>query len=134
DGSARAGELAPVASVDVVDPATVKFNLKTPFSPLLAILVDRAGMMVSRKAAEAAGQDFTRKAFKAGTGPFVLTEAVKDDHVTLEKNPAWWGKDSSGNALPLLDRIIIKPITDSSVRLTNLKTGDAHIANNIAPK
>ena len=134
DASARKGELAPVASVDVVDAATVRFNLATPFSPLLSLLVDRAGMMVSQKVADAAGQDFTRKAFKAGTGPFVLTEAVKDDHITMEKNPSWWGKDSAGNTLPLLDKITIKPITDSSVRLTNLKTGDAHVMNNVAPK
>jgi len=134
DGSARKGELAPVASVDVVDPATVRFNLSAPFAPLLSLLVDRAGMMVSRAVADAAGQDFTRKAFKAGSGPFILTEAVKDDHITLEKNPTWWGKDSNGNALPLLDKITIRPITDSNVRLTNLRTGDAHIANNINPK
>src|SRR5438270_3013320 len=133
-GSARSGELAPIESVDVVDPATVRFNLKTPFSPLLSLLVDRAGMMLSRKAVEAGGDDFTRKAFKAGTGPFVLTEAVKDDHMTLEKNPDWWGKDSAGNKLPLLDKIIVRPITNSDVRLTNLKTGDAQIANNIAGK
>jgi peptide/nickel transport system substrate-binding protein len=133
-GSARSGELAPIESVDVVDPATVRFNLKTPFSPLLSLLVDRAGMMLSRKAVEAGGEDFTRKAFKAGTGPFVLTEAVKDDHMTLEKNPDWWGKDSAGNKLPLLDKITVRPITNSDVRLTNLKTGDAQIANNIAPK
>lgn len=133
-GSARSGELAPVDSVDVVDAKTVRFNLKQPFSPLLSILVDRAGMMVSRKAAEAGGQDFTRKAFKAGTGPFILTEAVKDDHITLEKNPNWWGKDSDGGKLPYLDRIVVKPITNSDVRLTNLKTGDAQVANNIAGK
>jgi peptide/nickel transport system substrate-binding protein len=134
EGSARSGELAPIDSVDVVDPATVRFNLKTPFSPLLSLLVDRAGMMLSRKAVEAGGEDFTRKAFKAGTGPFVLTEAVKDDHITLEKNPDWWGKDSSGNKLPFLDKITVHPITNSDVRLTNLKTGDAQIANNIAGK
>jgi peptide/nickel transport system substrate-binding protein len=134
DGSARSGELAPVDSVDVVDPATVRFNLKTPFAPLLATLVDRAGMMVSQKVAEAAGQDFTRKAFKAGTGPFVLTEAIKDDHVTLEKNPDWWGKDQAGNKLPFLDKITFKPITDANVRLTNVKTGDAHFINNVSLK
>jgi peptide/nickel transport system substrate-binding protein len=134
DGSARKGELAPVASVDVVDPSTVAFNLSTPFSPLLSLLVDRAGMMVSRQVVESAGQDFTRKAFKAGTGPFVLTEAVKDDHMTFEKNPDWWGTDASGGKLPLLDKVIIRPIVDSNVRLTNLKTGDAQYANNIAPK
>jgi peptide/nickel transport system substrate-binding protein len=134
DDSARKGELAPIDDVQVVDPATVKFVLKAPFTPLLSILVDRAGMMVSQKAAEAGGADFTRKAFKAGTGAFILTEAVKDDHVTLEKNPDWWGKAADGTRLPLLDKITIKPITSGDVRFTNMKTGDAQIANNIAPK
>lgn len=134
DGSARSGELAPVAGVDVVDDSTVRFNLKTPFAPMLSQLVDRAGMMVSRQAVEAGGADFTRKAFKAGTGPFILTEAVKDDHITLEKNPDWWGTDQAGNRLPLLDKVIIKPIENRDVRLTNVKTGDAQVANNIAGK
>jgi peptide/nickel transport system substrate-binding protein len=134
EGSARSGELAPVDSVDVVDASTVRFNLKTPFAPLLATLVDRAGMMLSRQVVEAGGADFTRKAFKAGSGPFVLTEAVKDDHITLEKNPDWWGKDQSGNKLPLLDKIVIKPITDADVRLTNVRTGDAHFINNVSLK
>ena len=35
-GSNRRGELAPVTSVDVVDPMTVRLNLSAPFSPLLA--------------------------------------------------------------------------------------------------
>jgi len=134
DASARKGELAPVASVDVVDPSTVRFNLSAPFSPLLSLLVDRAGMMVSRKVVEAMGEDFTRKAFKAGTGPFVLTEAVANDHITMERNPDWWGKDAAGNKLPFLDKLIFKPITNSDVRLTNVKTGDAQFMNNVAPK
>jgi hypothetical protein len=57
-GSNRRGELAPLASVDVVDPMTVQLNLSAPFSPLLAQLADRAGMMVSPKAAQAAGANF----------------------------------------------------------------------------
>ena len=54
-GSNRRGELAPVTTVDVIDPLTVRLNLSAPFSPLLAALSDRAGMMVSPKAAQAAG-------------------------------------------------------------------------------
>jgi len=134
EGSARRGELAPVERVEVVNTYTVRFNLKTPFSPLLAQLVDRAGMMVSPKAVEAAGADFTRKAFKAGTGPFILTEAVKDDHITLERNPEWWGKDQFGNRLPYVDKVVVRPITNSDVRLANLRTGEAQVANNIAGK
>ena len=135
-GSSRAGELASVDTLTVVDPATIKFNLKSSFSPLIAALIDRAGMMVSRKAFEAAAtpDDFTRKAFKAGTGPFMLTEAVKDDHMTLEKNASWWGTDKEGNKLPFLDKITVKPITSSDVRFTNLRTNDAQVANNIAGK
>ena len=133
-GSQRSGELASIDSVEVVNPTSVKFNLKAPFAPLLANLVDRSGMMLSRKVVEAGGEDFTRKAFKAGSGPFILTEAVKDDHITLEKNPNWWGKDKDGNKLPYLDKVIIKPILDSSVRFTNLRTNDAQAANAITGK
>ncbi len=72
-GSNRRGELAPVATVDVVDPLTVRFNLSTPFSPLLAQLADRAGMMVSPKAAQAEGEHFGTK--PVCSGPFKLRRA-----------------------------------------------------------
>src|SRR3954462_12494056 len=45
-GSFRKPELASVDHVDVVDPMTIKIVLKTPYSPLIAQLTDRAGMMV----------------------------------------------------------------------------------------
>lgn len=133
-GSQRASDLAPVASVDVVDASTVRFNLKAPFSPLLATLIDRAGMMLSRKAVEAAGENFTLKPIGAGSGPFKFVEALKDDHITLERNPDWWGRDKDGNKLPYLDKIVIKPIRDDSVRTTNVRTNDAQVANNIPGK
>jgi peptide/nickel transport system substrate-binding protein len=133
-GSLRTGDLASVATVTVVDPATVKLTLKQAFSPLLGALVDRAGMMVSKKVVDTMGADFTLKPFKAGTGPFILTEAVKNDHYTLERNPDWWGKDAAGNKLPFLDKIIVKPILEPDVRLTNLRTGDVQVLNGIAGK
>lgn len=133
-GSSRTGDLALVDTVEVVDANTVKFNLKQPFAPLLGALVDRAGMMVSQKVVDALGADFTLKPFNAGTGPFILTEAVKNDHYTLVKNPNWWGKDAAGNQLPYLDKIIVKPILDADVALTNLRTGNAQILNRINGK
>lgn len=45
-GSFRRAEIAPIDKVEVVDPLTVRILLKAPFSPLLAQLTDRAGMMV----------------------------------------------------------------------------------------
>src|SRR5216117_2136356 len=118
-GSQRTGDLSSVDTLTVVDAKTVKFNLKTAFAPLLGALVDRAGMMVSKAVVTAMGADFTLKPFKAGTGPFILTEAVKNDHYTLEKNPNWWGKDTDGSKLPYLDKITGRPIIDPDVALTN---------------
>jgi len=133
-GSQRTGDLSSVDTVTVVDASTVKFTLKSAFAPLLGALVDRAGMMVSKAVQTAMGADFTLKPFKAGTGPFILTEAVKTDHYTLEKNPNWWGKDADGNKLPYLDKIIVRPIVDPDVRLTNLRTGNAQVINGISGK
>ena len=56
--SFRKPELAAVDHVDVVDPLTIKLVLKTPYSPLIAQLTDRSGMMVSPKAAKEAGDKF----------------------------------------------------------------------------
>jgi peptide/nickel transport system substrate-binding protein len=133
-GSQRAGELAPIVAVEVLDASTIRFKLRSPSPTLLPALVDRAGMMVSRKAVDSVGDGFTRRAFMAGTGPFVLTEAVKDDHVTIEHNLKWWGRASDGAPLPYLDRVIFKPILDGDVRLTNVRTGAAQIATRINGK
>ena len=51
-GSFRKPELAAVDKVEVASPDTVRLLLKAPFSPLLAQLSDRAGMIISPKAAE----------------------------------------------------------------------------------
>src|SRR5215472_3968361 len=51
-GSFRKPELAAVDHVEIVDPLTIRLVLKSPFSPLIAQLTDRAGMMVSPKAAK----------------------------------------------------------------------------------
>jgi peptide/nickel transport system substrate-binding protein len=76
-GSFRKAEIASVDSVDVVDPMTIKLNLNAPFSPLLAQLTDRAGMMVSPKAAEAAGDKFGLHPVCAGPYKFVERRASR---------------------------------------------------------
>src|SRR4051812_28944134 len=42
-GSSRRAELAPMESVEVVDPGTVRIHLSAPSVPLLTVLADRAG-------------------------------------------------------------------------------------------
>lgn len=132
--SPRAGEIAGVQSVQAVDPNTVKLALKSPFSPLLAQLVDRAGMILSPAAIQKLGDDLTRNPTGAGTGPFKFVEYKKDDHVSLQRNEAYWSKDASGGALPYLDKLVYRPIPDETQRLNSLKTGEIDFADNVPRK
>ncbi len=115
-GSFRKPELAVLDKIDVVDPTTVKLTLKSPFSPLIAQLSDRAGMIVSPKAAKEAGDKFGLKPVCAG--PFKFVERVQQDRIVLEKFADYW------NAANVhIDRVTYRPIPDSTVRLANLKSG-----------
>ncbi len=125
-GSNRRGELAPVASVDVVDPMTVRLNLSAPFAPLLAQLADRAGMMVSPKAAQAAGDKFG--AHPVCSGPFKFVDRVAQGRITLERFPGYWNKGAIH-----FDKITYEPIVDSTVRLANLKSGQLDFIERVAP-
>jgi peptide/nickel transport system substrate-binding protein len=115
-GSFRKPELAAVDHIDVVDPLTINIVLKSPFSPLIAQLTDRAGMMVSPKAAKAEGDKFGLHPVCAG--PYKFVERVPQDRIVFEKFQDYWNKDNVH-----IDRIVFLPIVDSTVRLANLKSG-----------
>jgi peptide/nickel transport system substrate-binding protein len=124
-GSNRRGELVPVTGVDVVDESTVRLNLSAPFAPLLAALADRAGMMVSPKAAQAEGDKFGAK--PVCSGPFRFVERVAQDRIVLERNPTYWDK-----AAIHFDRIVYVPIPDATVRLANLRSGQLDFIERLA--
>ena len=100
----------------MVDPLTVKLLLKTPFAPLMAQLTDRAGMMVSPKAVQALGDKFGTAPVCAG--PFKFAERVAQDRIVLDRFADYWNK-----ANVHVDRVVFRPIQDSTVRLANLKSG-----------
>jgi peptide/nickel transport system substrate-binding protein len=114
--SFRKPELAALDHVEVVDPLTIKLVLKTPYSPLIAQLTDRSGMMVSPKAAREAGDKFGLHPVCAG--PYQFVERVQQDRIVVEKFKDYWNKDNV-----FIDRVVYLPIVDSTVRLANLKSG-----------
>src|ERR1700726_2069524 len=115
-GSFRKPELAALDHVDIVDPLTIKLVLKAPFSPLIAQLTDRAGMMVSPKAAKEEGDKFGLHPVCAG--PYKFVERVQQDRMVFEKFADYWNKDNV-----FIDRVVFLPIVDATVRLANLKSG-----------
>jgi peptide/nickel transport system substrate-binding protein len=115
-GSFRKPELAAIEKVEVADPVTVRLILKAPFSPLISQLADRAGMILSPKAAKEAGDKFGLKPVCAG--PFKFVERVQQDRIVVEKFADYWDK-----ANVHVDRVVYRPVIDSTVRLANLKSG-----------
>ena len=91
--------------------------LKAPFAPLMAQLTDRAGMMVSPKAAQALGDNFGTAPVCAG--PYKFVERVAQDRIVVEHFADYWDKGKVH-----IDRIVYRPIQDSTVRLANLQSGD----------
>ncbi len=127
--SVRKGEVANIGTAEVVDPLTVKLNLKQPDSTLLAGLTDRAGMMISPAALKKLGPDLERNAAGAGTGPFEFVEWIKDDHILLKRNESYWTKD-----VPYLDQIRYRPLPDDTVKLQSLQAGEIDVMDYVAPR
>lgn len=120
--SARRSELGPISEVTAPDPSTVRIALEKPYSPLLYVLTDRAGMIVSPAAAQKDGVNFALH--PVGTGPFSFVEKIPQDHITLQRTPNYWVKGQ-----PYVDRIIYRPFPDDNSRVANVKSGDVDIIN-----
>ena len=124
--SKRKAELAPVASVTVVSADKVTLNLSEAFVPLLANLSDRAGMMVSPKAAKEKGADFA--AAPVCAGPYQFVERKSRDLIRVKKFPGYWDASQIG-----YDEVVYYYVPDSTVRLSRVRAGDLEIAERIAP-
>ena len=125
DESRRKAELAQVERVEVVNDHEVTLHLSQPFAPLLAQLSDRAGMMVSPKAAEELGANFPTA--PACSGPFEFVERIAQDSITVRKFADYWNADDIH-----LDEVIYRYVEDPTVRLAQLRAGDIDIAERVA--
>ena len=125
-GSMRRGEVNSIASIDIIDPMTVRLNLQAPAAQLLAQLTDRAGIMISPKAAEAAGDKFGLHPVCAG--PFSFDRRVAQDRIVLKRFPGYWNASSIH-----FDEVVYLPNPNSSVRLANLQAGALDLVEYILP-
>jgi len=121
EGSLRASELAAVERAEATDEYTVVLHLSKVSAPLLSVLADRPGMPLSTNAM--AG-DFG--AAPSCVGPFRYDSSIAQTSVELVKDPNYYDADKV-----FLDAISFRVITDASVRLANLRSGDVQVADRL---
>ncbi|WP_406829439.1 ABC transporter substrate-binding protein [Pedococcus sp. KACC 23699] len=125
EGSGRKSELGPITDVTAKDSKTVVVSLSKPFAPLTAALTDRAGMIVSPKAAKALGAKFATA--PVCVGPFKFSKRVPQNSIELVKDPKFYDA-----AKVHFDKVTYRIITDASIRAANLRSGDVQIADSLS--
>jgi peptide/nickel transport system substrate-binding protein len=116
--AADKGDMAVISAVEATDPHTVKLTLKQPSAPLLAVLGDRPGMMISPAAA--AKKDPMDS--PVGTGPFQFDSFSKGSKASFKRFANYWRKANGGDALPYLDGFQVNIITDEQQLFNALVT------------
>ena len=107
--------ISTITKVEALDSTTVKFHLKHPWAafPGAVTGVQVIQLMHSPTAIKKFGKDYNRN--PVGTGPFKFVEWRPGDRLVVERNENYWKK-----GLPLLDKLIIRPIPDQESRYASL--------------
>lgn len=124
--SLKKSELAPIASVEAIDPLTVRISLKSKLASLVALLSDDSGVMISPKQAKELGDKFGSRPVCAG--PFKFVSRIPQGKITYEKFKDYWDVKNIH-----IDRVEFTPINDSTVRLSALKAGDFDLLERLSP-
>ncbi len=115
--SAYSGSYDNLDSVEAVDEYTVEITLDKPVPSLPGLVSDYSGgFVVSKKAAEQMGDDFTTH--PVGTGPFVFENYVPGQKVELSRNEEYFRGE------PTLEKVVWRYMPDISSRLSGLRTGE----------
>lgn len=123
--------------VEAFDRLTVRFTTKTPFGPFLPTLAMATFGMVSPASIKADPDGWMRptSASAAGTGPFMFAPGawVKDDEITLVRNPSYWRTDERGTRLPYVDRVRLRTIPETEFRVAALRGGQVDAIQDFSP-
>jgi peptide/nickel transport system substrate-binding protein len=115
-------------SIEAVDQYTVKFTLCNP-DPAFAVKVPIPAFYIQDKDyLDANGGDAKKMSETPnGTGPYVLNEWVRGDHITLTANPNYWGDKAKTQTL------IVRWSDQPSQRLLELQSGTVDGIDNPTP-
>ena len=103
----------------VLDEHTVQVKMKKIHAPFL----NRLGFVTSAIIPEGSGEK--QGTHPIGTGPFKFAGRVMGSEANLERFEDYWGEPA------YLDAVHSKEVTEATVRLTGLRTGEFHFINDV---
>ncbi len=115
--------------VKVIDSMTVQFTLPLPYAPFLRAMAQQilpwhkyAGFSKGSRFSGALGLH-TPPDSMVGTGPFLLESFATGQRTVLRRNPLYWQRDSAGNRLPYLSRLVYEVVGNQDEELHRFKRG-----------
>ncbi len=118
-GSPRAEQLEPIDSWEAVDDYTFRIELPRQLASLPAWLGFMGLSVLSPDALEEEGG---ADQLPVGTGPFKFEEWEPREELRMSKFEDYWE-----DGIPIVDEIVVRPITEEAARVTELTTGGIDI-------
>lgn len=113
-----------IAGTEVVDALTIRISTKGP-APTLPIDLASIAIVSMRAAEGKATSDFNNGAAAIGTGPYRFVEWIAGDHLTLMRNPNYWG------GVEPWERVTRRPIANDGARVAAMLSGDVDMIEGV---
>ncbi len=113
---------AGITSVEATDTYTVTFTLAEPNAAFMSTLTSSYGAIVCKEIVDENDGSLSTIGSMVGTGPFMYSESVVDNSITLVKNPTYWME-----GYPMIETINYYLMADASTRLAALQTGEINL-------
>ena len=110
------GVAASIASMTVADPLTLNFTLKVGNANFANGLARVSMNYIASKKAIDEKVDMTSK--PQGAGPFTLDEWIRDNRMTMSRNPGWTASPG-----PYIDKLVYVVQSNEDQRIDGFKTG-----------
>ncbi|PZR56059.1 MAG: ABC transporter substrate-binding protein [Candidatus Meridianibacter frigidus] len=112
-----------IEDVRVPNSQTIVFTLKRSMAPFLRDVAMPPFAIGSPTAIRNDRQAYSQK--PVGYGPYTVAEWVKDDHITLQANPAF--------STPHFQTVIVRDIPDQATSVLSMERGDVDILTDPRP-
>jgi oligopeptide transport system substrate-binding protein len=121
--AATKAQLHDAISVTAIDDTTLEIKLNAPRPTFLQLMALWPVYPVREDIINQYGDQWTEPPHYIGNGPFLMTEWVHEDHITLVKNEDYWGQKAK------LDTVVLKMITDVNSEFAAYQNDEIDISN-----